>query len=426
MRFIKVASAAVLGILFFGLVQPANADSTHASARLANNSSNEVFFQFGISQIPDNIGYDNSLTLTLSSPSCGGSTGSGIPAISCGNYHPAIQVCWQDNTPTTPIVGCINPLITRKYDGGGNLTQWYYADISRTSTTGYFNNNFQLQGDNYYSAFIPNLSNCGSSLTYVNCSYWVQYWNASENQWWPYAATGVPLSYLSSAYWTPETSTPTPTPTPTPTDNSICTDPTSCVDMISNPIKNSIIGQAIQIYQDFFSFSYESAIGGNTGQTGIVSWKNVNPYSSDCEYLNVPSETLNLPTGVNQGFHTMGTNVPVTAKCCVGPLIKLPAIQLDPEYEYSLNYKAHFSTDKYVAPFNACSSRAQYISTTYVLPVENALVYIGFAFLMARLLLDIFGLGSNADVIGSTFSSANQVRGTIRRVRNNRSKKKGK
>lgn len=423
MRLIKAVSVAcVFGIAFLSIPSASAADPI-ATSRIVTGGGTGLFFEFTTSALPNDIITNNNITVT---PSGNGQLCSYLSTnIPCGNFHPNIRVCNMDNSLSSPTVSihCYNPqLIFKVSDNNFQSASLSVASITST-TTAYFDDNFNVVPTNgSYYAIPVEVSNANSPCiaTPNNCTYWLEYYNGStannSNGYVDYVATGTYTNILQNAFWTPSNSNSNGGGS-TNGDTS-CTSPSSCYNSFKNIIDNSIIGQAKTIYTDFFSFQYKV-------NDVTYKWRDVNPTTSDCSYPNITGEIGldRLPTGFTAPFYNANGLVPPTAKCCVGAVIKLPGLNgVSNNPIYSSTYKAQFPQEKYATPFYACGNQAQYISTTYILPIENALVYIGFAFLMARLLLDIFGLGSNSDVVGSSTASSYQVKGYLRNRKYNKNK----
>ena len=365
----------------------AQADTAHASARVVNSSyDNSVYFQFGIASLPQ-IQYSN-LNVELNS-FCGGSTGSGVPSIACGTYHPRVQFCYKVSTGNMP--SCFFPFITRHFEGGANLDQYFMADISDNSFTGSFDNNFTLQGDNYYNIVVPGFSVCGDKTQNSQCSYWVElYVGESQdypNGWKPYVGAGVPLSYLG-AYWTPDNSS-NNNGGGSSNNSTTCLSVEGCKQLFTNLFENSFVGRVKTIYQDFFSFSYWSPSNGNTGSGAVVSWLTVNPTTTNCDY-SVDALSPNLPNGVEPSYN-VGNGFNVFGKCCVGPLVGSP--KLYTPAGVPSNFMSNLKHPAYFAPFYSCGEKAQQISQDYVLKIQNFLLYFSFIFILVKMVLNLFNLG---------------------------------
>lgn len=415
----------VFGVAFF-LPSIANADTTHTSARIVADGSGYVDFHFGIVTIPNDLIPDTDRMFSLTSPNCGGSTGSGLPAINCGDYAPFVRFCSQKDgymgaTPGTlnNSVRCFYSLVVRRYEGGSNLNQFYASQFSVTDATGHFDNNFNLVGDNYYAVNFDldplTNSDCKVYSTASNCTYWVEYYNGTE--YIPYAAVGVNIPVINkasngSAYWTPNTLSEENNNSGTDFFSN-CNSVPSCFGHFFTSIINtsSVFGQAKQIYEDFFLFKTSDG----------VLWKDVNPLTSNCSYSQVPTNTVvnQLPTLMNPAYNTAGGMHPATAVCCVGPLFQVQGVKIinstlltnpvDQERINNFLANDYYRNPHYYAPFSACSGKLRDISQEYVLPITSALIYISFAFFLAKLVLSIFSLDSTNPNVNS------QVQGFIRR-----------
>ena len=399
---IFIAISAVFGMVF--IIQPsAQADSTHASARLFNNYGTTQL-QFGISTIPVNIAYDIEHSFILSSPSCGGGTGSGIPAIACGSYAPNIRICSQvdgyNNTASGTLnvsVRCFSTLIARQFDGGGNLTQWNASRI--INTTGYFSDTFVLFGDNYYTVNMDSdaltAEACKNYSTSSSCTYWVEYYNGT--QYIPYAAVGQYNSVISTAYWTPAITSPTPSPSPTsiPEGNALFN---TISGGLQTAFKGSILGQFYKVYEDFFSLCYNTHLDLARDYTGQC-WKDVNPHTS---YVNIGSLVLS-----DDQYH-LGIN---GIKACKGYPVKMSTTSIvnhrkkvynattgeysDGDYLNNFDVRNDLGTlpsAKVFYPFDACDGDVGYIADKIVRPITTGIVLIALIFTIGNVLFTAFGM----------------------------------
>ena len=413
----------VFGIAFLSLT-PAYADSTHASAKVVADSAGYTILQFGIVTTPDDLLPDTNKMFTLTSPNCGGQTGSGLPAINCGSYAPMLRFCAQKDGFGGAISGTLNAsgncfysLVTLNYVGGYNLNQYYASQFNTSMASGYFDNNFNLQGDKYYSVSFNNeliAPDCRVFSTSNSCTYWVEY--AALNGYTPYAATGVNIPAINkesngSAYWTPGADNPV-NPGGGTNFFTNCNSVPSCFGYFSGRIINdsSIFGQAITIYKDFFELKSSNG----------TLWRDVNPLTTNCDYSQIPMDVTNnqLPTLMNPPYNTMGGAHSATAVCCVGPIFQVPGLKVinsqqltnpvDIQRENNFLASDEFRRPHYFAPFNACGGKMRDISVNYVIPITSALIYISFSFFLARLIFSIFSLDSTDP------RDTNQVQGFAR------------
>ena len=409
-----VVTAAVFGIAFLTMPTASAVTPQYSSRIVTAPNGTDLWFQFTIQNIPGDIILDTASSYTLSNPNCA-NDGS---KPSCGSHTPNIRVCNMDNTLSSPAVSihCYFPAITTGYDG--NLSPWNSGILSGSTGSAYFDDNFAIQPTNgtyYYTPVQVSTSNSPCDTTPNQCSYWLEYYNGvttnSSSGYQPLMGTGIYNSLLGNITWTPgngssggsnNSSAP-----------SACASLSNCltwfVDKLSTD--SSVIGQAQHIYSDFFQFKYDD-LG------TVVSWKDVNPQTTNCGYSTIPGNITNdrLPAGMYMPYYNGNGLVSARGVCCIGPVVKLPSISVPDNFNNPV-YMAHFPQSKYITPFNACSGEAASISNTYVLPITSALIYISFAFFLAKLLFSIFSLDSSSGVAGS----AGQAVGSIKAYR----KKKG-
>lgn len=411
MRLIKaVITTVVFGIAFLS-IPSASAVTPQYSSRIAiAPNGTDLWFQFTIQNIPGDIIPDTSSTYTLTYPNC---SNDGYKP-SCGSHTPTIRICNMDNSLSSPAVSiyCYYPAITKGYDG--NIGSYDSGKLSFGNTgASYYDDNFALQPQNgpYYQTPIQvSTSNSPCDTTPNQCSYWLEYYNGvttnSSSGYQPLMGTGIYNSLLGNITWTGGGSNNSSAP-------SACASLSNCltwfVDTLSTD--SSVIGQAQHIYSDFFQFKYDD-LGTQ------VAWKDVNPQSTNCGYSTIPGNITNdrLPQGMQMPYYNANGLVSPRGACCLGPVVKLPSIAVPDNFNNS-TYMSQFPRSKYITPFNACSGDSYDISHNYVLPITSALIYISFAFFLAKMLFSIFSLDSSSGVAGS----AGQAVGSIKAYR----KKKG-
>ena len=405
-----VITTAVFGMLFFSMPIASAVETTpEASSRIVTAGGSGLFFEFTLKNLPSDLTLDTANQYTLTSPDC---SNDGFKP-SCGTKTPNFRLCNMDNSLSAPTASifCYYSAITSAYDG--NLSVWNSGVLMGT-TNAYFDNQFAIQPTNgtYFVTNVKVSTNNSPCLTTPNqCTYWLEYYNGnttlSQSGYVPIMATGIYTSMLSSALWTPTTLNTGDGTNPNPSAPSSCSSLSNCltwfVDTLSTD--SSVIGQAQHIYSDFFQFKYD-----DTGTQ--ISWKDVNPSYTNCGYNNIPNNITNdrLPNGLSMPYYNANGTVPPHGACCIGPVIKLPSISVPEELANDSIYMSQFPRSKFITPFNACSGDAAYISNTYVLPITSALIYISFAFFLAKMLFGIFNLDSSSGVAGSAGQPANAIK----------------
>lgn len=390
MRINKITSSliALFVFAFSFIVSPAaNAVTPAYSSKVALGANNAVWFLFTISEVPADITPDTNHSYNLSYPDCNNQ--GTLPA--CGSHTPNVRICTRDNSLTTSLTSCYYPNLATGYDG--NLSNWHSGDISINTGAAYFDDNFVLQPTNgtYYASPVeasPSNVNCLSTPN--QCTYWLEYYNANftngnQSGYTPLFGTGVvPTNYLQGLSWTPQGSNSNNNNNNNNSAN--CFTVADCKTFFVGLFNNSFVGQVKTIYDDFFRFQVTRANG------EVVSWATVNPTVSNCDYGMIPNTTgqTHLPTGLQEGYNNANGLTPITGKCCIGAVLTIPRVSGE---GLPASYIAMFPQSSFITPFNACGGKAQQISHDYILPIQQFIIYIGFAFLVAKMLLGLFNLG---------------------------------
>lgn len=414
MRLIKaVVSTVVFGIAFLSVPQIASADSIHASSH-ASLGSNGVNLAFTINSIPSDLAdapsqwyYTNTANVAGNPCYYNGNMNLVIP---CGEIHPNIRICSMLNTganPTDSIFCNVPHLIAQT---GSTVTGATYLS-GRFSTTfqgqGYFDDNFNIVPDTgyYYAVSVGTpISTCGTSIT--NCTYWVEYYSAVEG-FKPYTGTGSYTAVPYIPYWTPAQGGTTPTPTDTSAEGLAFG---QIYNFFHQKFVDSIFGQFVPIYQDFFSLCADTGL--DLALSNINCWENVNPHTTWVNIGSLVPADNQYGADRNASLACKGFPITLPGDSLVNHKIKVynPATGNYTDGEYlnsqAVRNKINLSPDKVVYPFNACDGDIGYIADKIIRPLFSGVIVIGFLFLLINFMSSFFGMSTG---LASTLMGRNST-----------------